>query len=472
MSHSPSLRRMSLRPLAALAGLALATVSLSGSPRVAEACGGCFAPPSVVQSVTDHRMVLSVSATRTTLWDQFSYAGNPSDFSWILPIRSGPDVQVDLADDRFMSALDSTTAPRVFRPQLPRQNCPNDRSFSPTSAGAIDAGSPEDGGVVVHREEVVGPYAVAVIGGTNAMAIRTWLRDSGFSVPAAIEPVIDHYVALRSDFVALKLRAGVGLNRMSPVRVTIPSYAPTLPLRMVAAGVSDKVALNLLVIADTRFEATNFPNGEVRDSDLTWDWNTPGGQDPAADFRAVENAINVRNAGRAWITESALTMSAGAFRSIAQQAERSASSTPLCNNTDTDGGSPDADTDASADAGPGPSMRCVEPTPMADMEVALMGLSGAPTITRLHADLAGQLLDRDLQLAPAAVPAERPVQYNYGTIRNVPTPPPCAVVPVARPSVQPIRCTTVPVGSAGFGLSGAAFVLSALAAAARRRAKR
>jgi hypothetical protein len=33
------------------------------------------------QVVTDHRMVLSVNATQTTLWDQFRYAGQASDFA-------------------------------------------------------------------------------------------------------------------------------------------------------------------------------------------------------------------------------------------------------------------------------------------------------------------------------------------------------------------------------------------------------
>jgi hypothetical protein len=37
------------------------------TPRDVHACGGCFAPPGGAQVVTDHRMVLSLSTTQTTL---------------------------------------------------------------------------------------------------------------------------------------------------------------------------------------------------------------------------------------------------------------------------------------------------------------------------------------------------------------------------------------------------------------------
>lgn len=50
---------------------------------------------------------------------------------------------------------------------------------------------------------------------------------------------------------------------MQPVRVTMEGYVPRLPLRMIAAGVADKVGLSLVVFSDARIEASNFPNGEA-----------------------------------------------------------------------------------------------------------------------------------------------------------------------------------------------------------------
>jgi hypothetical protein len=224
------------------AGLLWAGLAGTAAPHAAEACGGCFAPPNAVQVVTDHRMVLSLSATRTVLWDQFRYSGRPADFSWILPIRSGPDVRIEVGDNRFLQALDNLTAPVLNpppRPQPPSCGIEADSDFSRGSA--FDAGVAPAPGVEVLSESVVGPYMTATLRGEDPMALRQWLRDNGYSVPAAIEPVLDHYVALRMDFVALKLRPGEGVDRMSPVRITTPGYNPSLPLRMIAAGTADKV---------------------------------------------------------------------------------------------------------------------------------------------------------------------------------------------------------------------------------------
>jgi hypothetical protein len=463
LKHLPRVG-LALSLAAALAGVTLATTD-------ARACGGCFAPPGAVQTVTDHRMVLAVSSTQTTLWDQFSYAGRPSEFSWILPVRSGPEVRVDLADDRFMQVLDNLTVPTLYAPSRPTRYCgglETDRG-APSAAGFADAAS-GGSGVNVYREEVVGPYAIAVVGGTDAMAIRDWLRENGFTVPPVIEPVIDHYVGLRSDFVALKLRAGTSVNRMLPVRVTVPGYAPTLPLRMVAAGIADKVGLSLLVLSNTRFEAMNFPNGEIREADLVWDWNASPTQVPADDFRAAERAINQRNGGRAWITLAAIAQNANLLQNLASNAARvlpGQDGGPVCPPgsmvmPDPDGGTPDG----------GPAMRCVEPSPSEDMRVALAGQPSEVTITRLRAELSGNLLDRDLQLAPAAVPSPRAREYRYATIRNEPPPPPPCVTPgVARPAIQPIRCNATPGVPGALGLAGWS-VLAAAAARLTRRARR
>ena len=77
------MRRALLWPLTALScGLALVAQD-------ARACGGCFAPPAEATSfVVAHRMAFAVNETRTVLWDQFSYEGDPEDFSWVL--RSFP----------------------------------------------------------------------------------------------------------------------------------------------------------------------------------------------------------------------------------------------------------------------------------------------------------------------------------------------------------------------------------------------
>src|SRR5450755_536133 len=58
---------------AAMAGATCALATLTTAHH-ASACGGCFHPPAQVASdITDERMLLSVSQTQTTLFDQIKY---------------------------------------------------------------------------------------------------------------------------------------------------------------------------------------------------------------------------------------------------------------------------------------------------------------------------------------------------------------------------------------------------------------
>ncbi|MEZ4390455.1 MAG: DUF2330 domain-containing protein [Polyangiales bacterium] len=369
--------------------LALALSLATLVPGVADACGGCFAPPQTVQVVTDHRMVLSLAAQQTTLWDQFSYSGRPENFSWILPIRYTERMRIEQASDVFMNLMSSITAPQVQPPTPPcRQNF-----AAPTAAGgsAENDGNAQDAGVTVLREQVVGPYEVRVIRGTDPMAMRDWLRDNGYSVPAAIEPIITYYTSMSADYIALKLRPGEGISRMSPIRVTMEGYQPSLPLRMIAAGVADKVGLQLMVVSTGRVEAMNFPNGELRDSDFVWDWARPG--NPSADYLAAFNQLNRANGGRLWMTESAQRFERTSLESIAR-------------NQGGDSEGPGAGGDAGAPVDPAD-----------DVRVAFTGLGETAMVTRLRADMEGRMLDRDLALA-ASDRGERARLYQYGTIVN------------------------------------------------------
>src|SRR5262245_47600481 len=105
----------------------LAAGALSAAlEREANACGGCFVPPQVSADspsvVTDHRMILSVSKEQTTLYDEIRYAGNPKEFSWVLPIRGL--ATIGLSADVVFSTVHAYTATNIVAPPT---NCPQPR---------------------------------------------------------------------------------------------------------------------------------------------------------------------------------------------------------------------------------------------------------------------------------------------------------------------------------------------------------
>ena len=412
--------------------LALGMIGSAVAPSTALACGGCFAPPGAVQVVTDHRMALSLSADRTILWDQFRYSGRPSDFSWILPIRSGPDVRIEVADNRFLTALDNLSAPVLNAPQRPYCETSADSSFLGGARGAATPTAAADAGVTVLQEQVVGPYMTAVVRSDDPTALRTWLRDNGYSVPSAIEPVVDFYVAQHMDFIALRLRMGEGVEQMTPIRVTTPGLNPTLPLRMIAAGVADKVGLLLMVLASSRYEAMNFPNGMITPAQLTYDFNAP--TTPADDFRRAFEALNLSNQNRLWLTES----SGDVDRFTVERASQIGG-----------GRVPVGGATVTSD----------------DAQVAFQGIGANATLTRLRADLGASGLDRDLQLMASDLGVKDRV-HTYGVVRN--TPPPCGWE--SGPRAEFLGCTVTPgmKGSSG-GLLVAGLAGLGLAWRRRRR---
>jgi hypothetical protein len=286
----------------ALTAAAIAA-AIPAAPRPAAACGGCFAPPDTVTSVGAHRMVISLSTERTTLWDQISYTGAPEDFVWVLPVPS-PATVVELADPLFFQELENQTAPVITPPFVPPPtNCAECPYCGGSGGGGQDAAAAlPDADVIVYQEETVGPYEMVVVGGSTGDSLQTWLVAHNYAVPDATVPVIDHYIATGSVFVALRLAPGEGVNRMQPVRVRYPGYMGTFPLEMVTVGASGVLELTLWVISEQRYEShAPYAALNIATSELTWDFNVFPGHNYNQLFDQKIDAAG----GRGWVTEFA-----------------------------------------------------------------------------------------------------------------------------------------------------------------------
>lgn len=238
-------------------------------------------------------MALAISSQQTVLWDQIRYSGDPREFAWVLPVRDG--ATVELSRDDWFSALDASTQPVVYGP-APRSNVGCALGGCSSSSEASSSGGTDP--VQVLRQTVVGPYETVTLRSSDPAALTKWLQGHGYVVPKNVAPVIDGYVKEGFDFIALRLMPDCNVRSMKPVRIVTPGADPTLPLRMVAAGVGAYVGLTLYVIGEGRYHPDNFPDATIDYAQLTWDR-----AQNRSNYQELTQAAMAQGGNRAWVTE-------------------------------------------------------------------------------------------------------------------------------------------------------------------------
>ncbi|MBN4050424.1 DUF2330 domain-containing protein [Desulfobulbus sp. AH-315-M07] len=283
----------------------------AATPQEAEACGGCFVPPAENTLVTGHRMILSVSKTKTTLIDQIEYSGDPQSFAWVLPIKG----QAELATvpDVMFNQLGFDSTVSVIPPPV---NCPDyggcpgvGESLS-VASGTGGMGGDSDGGVTVISQEVVGPYETVQLAATDPQALFNWLDGHGYQLPDDIAPIVASYIDADFNFLALRLVPGIGVSSMEPIAVSLPGGSPTLPLRMVAAGTGVTTTVTLYVLSEGLMEATSHPTFTIPEEAVVWRYAT--GDSNYTDLR--KSAYDSSN-GFGWLIEAGIPYYPSGFSS-------------------------------------------------------------------------------------------------------------------------------------------------------------
>lgn len=495
----------------------VACAMLAGGEREASACGGCFHEAPTPQKpitessiVSDHRMVFALAPRQTVLWDQIRYSGNPSEFAWVLPVR--PGTTIELSHDEWIASLDATTQPKVIQPQAAPLGgftgggggdysgsgcgCAAMSSSTMDNAAAssnADGGKPPPPPVQVISQQVVGPYETVIVRSDKPKALESWLRDHGYAIPDSIMPIIEAYTLEHLDFVALRLRPGQGVGAMRPVRIVSPGADPTLPLRMVAAGIGAKVGLTLYVLSEGRYRPQNFPEAQIDETKLVWD-----AQQSRSNYQALSSEVMGRSGDRTWLTEfagrpgiegvtpiSGATTLFDAYYGSCQNLTRGVDpGPPVADAGDPDANAPDAsDPDAgTADAGTGDDggatstgdagvSRSKVPTALCrygnelccdfdDLEVAVASMHGGDVwLTRMRADLPASALATDLRLEA------HPDQVVVNNVHN-------ALLPSTTPTgarIAPAKSTNL---GTGLVLLGSAFLVGRMVRRRRRAGDR
>jgi hypothetical protein len=390
----------------------------------ARACGGCFHPPTQTQTdITDERMLLSVSPTQSTLYDQIQYTGSPTSFAWVLPIKG--TVTVGLSADVLFDSIDALTATQIV---APAPNCPSPSNCNyPSATGAAGAGATLGGNggsdVTVLKQQNVGPYATVQLHATDSSALDAWLAQNGYTIPTDVIPVINAYVTDQFDFLAMKLLPGQGVQSMRPVRVTTPGASVSLPLRMASVGTGPIVGISIWVVSDGRYEPQNYPFFHIDDSALVWDFKTN-----LSNYTTLRQQNETASGNKAWEIESSLELSEQLITNVILSGGQYYGGSGSSGGVGYGGGfaqappsdptqdylpvgNPDAGADAGADAG---MSETAEEVRTDDVNALFAGMAGPNVrVTRMRSDIAHAAMTADFILTASAD------QSELSNVRNV-----------------------------------------------------
>ena len=174
-----------------------------------------------------------------------SFQGDAEDFAWVIPLPDKPEIAVT-DTELFWELSDFTT------------------KGLPSGGGGygfmcLGGAAPSDQeGVDVIEEQVVGPYATAILSATNATALADWLNANGYIFPEDGEEIINEYIEREWYFVATKINAveedtGYALaeGAIEPIILSFASDEIIYPLRITSLSTMSSTAPEVLLYVFT-----------------------------------------------------------------------------------------------------------------------------------------------------------------------------------------------------------------------------
>jgi hypothetical protein len=182
-----------------------------------------------------------------------SFEGDAEDFAWVIPLPDKPEIAV--TDAELFWELSDFTAIEIPSPGF---GCLFFGGAAPSGQEGVD----------VIEEQVVGPYATAILSATNATALVDWLNANGYIFPEDGEEIISEYIEKEWYFVATKINAveedtGYALaeGAIEPIVLSFASDEIVYPLRItsLSATIATSPEVLLYVFADHVMVPEQYP---------------------------------------------------------------------------------------------------------------------------------------------------------------------------------------------------------------------
>ena len=300
--------------------LTLIAAALTLSPGAAHPfCGFYVAKADASLFNEASQVVLVRDGDRTVVTMSNDYKGELTDFALVVPVPSViTKDQIHIGDRKYIQRLDAYSSPRLVEyhdPDPCEARARKEFAFAEGLAGVVLA-APRSAprasalGVTVEASYSIGEYDILILSAKESAGLETWLRESGYRIPAKASAALAPYIKQDMKFFVAKVnlqnqKAG-GFNYLRPIQIAYESPKFMLPIRLGMANAHGPQ--DLVVYALTRkgrVESTNYRTAKM-----------PSGMDVPvfvksefpAFYKATFDQAHKKENGRALLTEYSWNM--------------------------------------------------------------------------------------------------------------------------------------------------------------------
>jgi len=291
--RTPMIRTTAVFLFAALLGLAHASPALAF-------CGFYVAKADTKIFNKASQVVLVRDGDRTVLTMANDFRGDPREFAMVIPVPTSiTREQIHVAEPSLLAHLDAYTAPRLVEyfdaDPCARYDLMMERAVPMAAAAPAFRGGDErrakNLGVTIEARYTVGEYDILILSAQQSTGLETWLRESGYRIPAGASAVLGSYIRQHMRFFVAKVnlteQSKLGFATLRPIQVAYESPKFMLPIRL--GMVNADGAQELFVYALTRkgrVESTNYRTVKLRT-----DVEIPGYVKDPAEFARMYRAM-------------------------------------------------------------------------------------------------------------------------------------------------------------------------------------
>ena len=214
------------------------------APTVLAFCGFYVAKADTKLFNKASQVVLVRHENKTVITMASDFKGDPKEFAVVVPVPTILEKgQIRVADRAVIEHLDAYSAPRLVEYfdedpcQLTvRESVVGMRRLYSALAQDQMATRAKSLGVTIEAQYTVGEYDIMILSARESAGLETWLRDSGYRMPAGASSVLGSYLKQGMKFfvarVNLKEQARLGFTYLRPLQMALESPKFMLPIRL------------------------------------------------------------------------------------------------------------------------------------------------------------------------------------------------------------------------------------------------